>query len=136
MKIVLETNVIVSGLLHSFSASGEIVRMVTLGELQLCYDARILSEYKEVLLRTKFAFDPTDVDDLLAQIEACGFAVAAGPLVKRLPDLDDEPFLEVALAGGARYLVSGNPKHYPGKDREGMVVVSPAQFLENYRKQK
>jgi len=136
MKIVLDTNVIVSGLLHAFSSSGEIIRMVTLGELQLCYDARILLEYKEVLLRPKFSFNSTDVDDLLVQIEACGFVATAGPLAKRLPDSDDEPFLEVALAGDARYLVSGNPKHYPAKDRQGMAVVSPTEFLENYRKQK
>lgn len=136
MKIVLDTNVIVSGLLHSFGSSGEIIRMVTSGELQLCYDARILSEYKEVLLRPKFSFNPPEVADLLIQIEACGFAVAAGPLAKRLPDSDDEPFLEVALAGGARYFVSGNTKHYPVKDRQGMAIVAPTQFLENYRKQK
>lgn len=134
MKIVLDTNVIVSGLLHSFGSSGEIVRMVSSGDLQLCHDARILSEYKEVLLRPKFSFDPSDVDDLLTQIEACGFVVAAAPLMKRLPDPNDEPFLEVALAGKARCLVTGNPKHYPVKKRRDMLIVSPTEFLEIYRR--
>ena len=134
MKIVLDANVIVSGQLYPFRPSGEVVRMVVSGELQLCYDARVLSEYKEVLLRPKFPFNPADVYDLLEQIEACGFAVAGKPLVERLPDPDDEAFLEVALAGGARCLVTGNPKHYPAKKRQDMLVVSPTEFLEVYRK--
>ena len=57
MRIVLDTNVLVSGLLTPFGSSGEIVRMVFSGELILCIDARILSEYKEVLNRPKFKFD-------------------------------------------------------------------------------
>lgn len=134
MKIVLDTNVVVSGLLYPFGPSGEVIRMVTSGELQLCYDARVLSEYKEVLLRRKFSFNPADVYDLLEQIEVCGFAVAGKLLTGRLPDPDDEPFLEVALAGEARYLVTGNPKHFPAKERQDMLVVSPREFLEVYRK--
>ena len=136
MRIVLDTNVIVSGLLHSFSSSGEIVRMVTSGDLQLCYDVRILSEYKEVLQRPKFSFAPIEVEDLLTQIEACGFTVTAVPLTKCLSDPDDEPFLEVALAGKAQCLVTGNLKHYPQKKRQGMPIVSPTEFLEIYRQKK
>jgi len=47
MKIVLDTNVLVSGLLTPFGTSGEIVRMVSAGRLNLCIDARILLEYIE-----------------------------------------------------------------------------------------
>ncbi len=54
MKIVLDTNVLVSGLLTPFGPTGEIVRMVSAGELILAIDARILSEYQEVLHRPKF----------------------------------------------------------------------------------
>ncbi len=136
MKVVLDTNVIVSGLLQAFGPSGEIVRMVSSGELRLCYDARTFSEYKEVLLRPKFSFNPTDVEDLLTQIKACGFIVAATPLNSHLPDPNDEPFLEIALAGKTQCLVTGNSKHYPLKKREGMQVVSPKEFLEIYRRRR
>ena len=134
MKVVLDTNILVSGLLSPFGPGGEIVRMAASGILELCYDARILSEYRNVLLRPKFAFDQVQVDYLVDHIRACGNLVAAKPLAKRLPDADDEPFLEVALAGKARCLVTGNPKHYPVKERQGMLVVSPAEFLDVCRK--
>ena len=136
MKIVLDTNVLVSGLLNSFGAPGEIVRMLSSGTLQLCYDARILSEYSEVLLRPKFAFEKSAVEALLEEAKASGVAVAAEPLVWRLPDPDDEPFLEVAVAGGVKYLVTGNTKHFPASKtaHTPIQIVSPAKFLEIYRK--
>jgi len=133
MKVALDTNVLVSGLLNPFGSSGEIVRMVASEELKICYDARILLEYKEVLLRPKFSFNPTNVNDLLVQIEACGLAVATIPLPKHLPDPDDEPFLEAGLAGKAPYLITGNPKHYPLSKEQSITIVSPTEFLEIYR---
>lgn len=136
MKVVLDTNVVVSGLLSPFGAPGEIVRMVASGALEICYDARILSEYRDVLLRPKFCFDQVHIDYLIDQIIACGHVVGSKPLVERLADPDDESFLEVALAGEVRCLVTGNLKHFPAKKRQGVIVVSPAEFLDVYRKER
>ena len=133
MKIVLDTNILVSGLLQPFGPSGQIVRLVAAGELVLCHDSRILAEYWEVLLRKKFRFDPERVEILMEEIRAGGIPVAARPLAIRLPDPDDEPFLEVALAGGAQCLVTGNIKHYPADARHGVEVLSPRSFIELYR---
>ncbi len=135
MKVVLDTNVIVSGLLSPFGPAGEIMRLAASGELELCYDARIISEYKSVLLRSKFSFLPESVEDLIDQIRFAGHLTTGRPLAKRLPDRDDEPFLEVAIGGGARYLVTGNLKHYPAEKTGGIKILSPAAFLEIYRKQ-
>jgi putative PIN family toxin of toxin-antitoxin system len=134
MQIVLDTNVLVSGLLSPFSFSGEILRLITAGDLKLYYDSRILLEYKDVLLRAKFGFSSSDVDDLLSQIESEGFSISGRPLPKNLPDTDDEAFLEIAIAGKAYCLVTGNIKHYPIHLRQGMLVLSPAEFLEKFRK--
>jgi putative PIN family toxin of toxin-antitoxin system len=133
MKIVLDTNVLVSGLLQPFGPSGQIVRLVASGELSLCLDSRIAIEYREVLLREKFGFDPERIGILLEEIRGGGIPVAARPLASRLPDPDDEPFLEVALAGGAQCLVTGNMKHYPEETRSGVEVLSPRSFVELYR---
>ena len=135
MKIVLDTNVLVAGLLSPFKAPGEMVRLTSAGVLQLCYDARILSEYTVVLHRPKFKLNAAHVDALLAQIKAIGHSVVGTPLKRPLPDRSDEPFLEVALAGKAACLVTGNLKHYPHMDREGMVVLPPSDFMAFYQKQ-
>ena len=133
MKIVLDTNVLVSGLLQPYGPSGQIVRLVASGELVLCYDPRVLAEYREVLLRKKFSFDPERIDALLEEIRASGIPVAARPLAVRLSDPDDEPFLEIAQSGGAQCLVTGNLKHYPAEARQGVEVHSPRSFIELFR---
>lgn len=133
MRIVLDTNVLLSGLLSPSGPPGNIVRLITTGAVRVCYDARILVEYRQVLLRPAFPFTEFQVDSLLDQLEADGDLVAALPLVERLPDLEDEVFLEVALSGDAQFLVTGNLKHYPEQNRQGVRVVSPKEFLDLFR---
>ena len=133
MNILLDTNVLVSGLLTPFGASGETVRLVSSDTLVLLYDARILLEYGEVLRRPKFQFKPQHVETLLDTIQRQGRAISASPLKGRLPDEGDEPFLEIAIAGRADCLVTGNKKHFPKRCREGIPVYSPAEFIEFYR---
>ena len=134
MKIVLDTNVLVSGILSPFQAPGEIVRLVSAGTFRLCYDARLLSEYLNVLSRPKFDFNPAHIAALLDQIRAGGLSTVARPLQRKLPDPDDDPFLEVAIDGHAVCLVTGNLKHYPVSQRYGVKVFSPNDFLDFYRR--
>jgi putative PIN family toxin of toxin-antitoxin system len=133
MRIVLDTNVLVSSLLSPFSPPAQMVRMVTSGVLTLCLDARLLTEYDEVLGREKFQFDPDAVAALLDYVVFPGHTVASSPLPAPLPDPKDEAFLEIALAGGAEYLVTGNGAHFPETLCEGVRVVSPAGFLAAWR---
>ncbi|MBI5024169.1 MAG: putative toxin-antitoxin system toxin component, PIN family [Candidatus Omnitrophica bacterium] len=129
MKIVLDTNVLVSGLLSPYGAPAEIVGMVSSGVLRLCYDARVMVEYQDVLARPKFQFDQKKVKDLLVFAQQSGEVVATAPLNARLPDIHDEIFLEVALAGRAVFLITGNIKHFPASSRRGVNVVTPQEFL-------
>lgn len=133
MNIVLDTNVLVSGLLSPFGPCGEIVRMVSSAELTLSFDARILTEYKAVLVRPKFKFDIDKIDALLDHIEHRGKAVASSPLHQSLPDSDDDPFLEVAIAAKAVCIVTGNHAHFPADLCRDVTVYSPRDFLEFYK---
>ena len=136
MNIVLDTNVLVAGLLTPFGPCGEIVRMVSSGELTLSLDARILTEYQEVLDRPKFKFDKDKVAALLDHIEHRGVTVASSPLPQPLPDIDDEQFLEVAIAARAICIVTGNQVHFPTELCQGVLILSPSNFLVFYKKQR
>jgi putative PIN family toxin of toxin-antitoxin system len=135
MDIVIDTNVLVAGLLSPFGACGEIVRMVSAGDLTLSFDARILSEYKEVLRQPKFGFEEERVAAFLDYIVYRGRPVAPSPLSHSLPDPDDEPFLEVTLASHAVCLVTGNQKHFHAERCQGAKIISPAEFLIFFRYQ-
>ena len=101
--------------------------------MTVCLDARVVAEYREVLLRPKFGFDRDAVATLLDYLDSSGELVAGRPLTTRLPDLDDEAFLEVALAANADCLVTGNLVHYPPEARAGVVVLPPSGLVERYR---
>jgi len=133
MNIVLDTNVLVAGLLSPFGPCAQIVRMVSSGDLTLCLDARILSEYDEVLHRPKFQFRVDRVAALLDYIEHSGTIVASAPLPDPLPDPGDQPFLEVAAAGRAACLITGNHVHFPPARCHEVKVLSPREFLTFYR---
>jgi putative PIN family toxin of toxin-antitoxin system len=135
MRIVLDTNVLVSGLLSPYGPSAEVVRM-TVEKVPVCYDIRIFHEYREVFSRKKFSFDSHSVKDILDHIRTEGYLVNADPLHGSLPDPDNEPFLEVALTGRAECLVTWNVKHFPEKLCQGMRILTPDAFLGFYRHMK
>jgi putative PIN family toxin of toxin-antitoxin system len=129
LKIVLDTNVLVSAFLSAEGAPAQVVALVLAGEVDLLYDARIVAEYEEVLARPRFKLDPDDVAEVLRQLVAGGERVDAQPAEPQLPDPDDQPFLEVAVAGRADAIVTGNPRHFP----RGLpvAVLSPRALLEH-----
>jgi len=108
VRIVLDTNVLVSGLLSPFGPPGQIVALI-------------------------FGFDPADVQTLIDYLENESFEVAARPLAAGLPHPADEVFLSVAMASSAKALITGNLRHFPSDRREGVLVISPAGFLGRYR---
>lgn len=132
MNVVLDTNVLVSALLSPFRPPGRILDLVLAGDLAVAYDDRVLGEYRQVLARARFAFDPRAVEDLLFYVECAGQAVVAPPLDLHLPDPDDRIFLEVAAAARA-ILVSGNLRHFPPAQRQTVVVLAPSAFLEHWQ---
>ena len=135
MKIVLDTNVVVSGLLLAKGNPAQVLALVLSGAIQICHDERILAEYAEVLTRPRFKLDPKRVRDVLNKIESDGLAVdAGGESNLDLPDPDDEPFLEVALAASVDFLVTGNLADYPPDKQRGCKVVSPAAFATEWQR--
>jgi putative PIN family toxin of toxin-antitoxin system len=130
ITLVMDTNVLISGLLSPHSHSARLVGLIAEGLIRVAFDERILAEYREVLARPKFPFQPAQIEALLTQIEEEGLKITPLPIATRLPDSDDLPFLEVALSAKVDFLVIGNKKHYPPSVRRGIQVLSPKQFLE------
>lgn len=130
-QVVLDTNVLVSALLRADGVPGRILDMILLGELTPVFDDRIFAEYTRVLSRPRFGFAPEDVAILLDYFQTDGLSIIAPPLNISLPDKDDLPFVEVALAAQAP-LVTGNQKHFPIAviGSFDLQVFTPADFLK------
>lgn len=129
MKIVLDTNVLVSAVRSAGGPPARVVELLVVGSLHAAYDSRILAEYRAVLLRDKFGFAAVEVEALLRQIEAAGRPVdAAGISVPcKLPDPSDLPFVQVAICAEVDAIVTGNRRHFP--ETCGVLVLSPAELV-------
>ncbi len=129
MKIVLDTNVLVSAFLKPRSKPARIIRLVLQGDLEIVVNESILAEYQDVLGRPKFDLDPDQVLTILHVIRSKGTNAPASAELFTLPDSSDEAFLEAALSVGADVIITGNRRHFPQDACRGQRIVDPAEFI-------
>jgi putative PIN family toxin of toxin-antitoxin system len=128
--VVVDTNIVVSGLLSPSGTPGRVLDLLLSGEVVALYDDRILLEYREVVARPRLRIDPALRGAVLDWIEADGVLISAPPLDIQLPDPDDLVFVEVAVAGDAAALVTGNGRHFaPAGPLVRVPILSPAEFI-------
>jgi putative PIN family toxin of toxin-antitoxin system len=129
MRLVLDTNVLVSALWKPGSVPALALDAVWATAAVVLYDARILEEYRAVLARPKFrAIDPATSAALIDRIAACGTALEnVARWEGALPDHDDRTFVEVARAGAADAVITGNVRDFP--EGLGFAVWPPAMLL-------
>lgn len=130
MHAVIDTNVLVSGLLNPAGFPGEIVDSIFSGQTEPLFDDRIIYEYAIVLRRDKFSFPPGIVDELLESIRVLGIKVVPRHISLKLPDDHDRPFVECALASVTKLLITGNARHFPASATKGINVLTPKDFVE------
>ena len=126
MKIVLDTNIIVSAFLNPQGLPGEIVSLVLTKKIIVCYDNKILSEYTEVLTRSKFNFNIELVNDFLEFIKNNGEYIVSESQKILFTDEDDKIFYDVYKSSDSEYIVTGNVRHYP-QERN---IITPREFIE------
>lgn len=129
---VLDTNVLVSALLHPASAPGQIAVEAMEGRIIPLYNSEIIAEYNDVLHRFKFKFDRDTVRLMVDTIIQRGIPVDAGPIEDILPDPKDIVFYAVTMEKKKTddaYLVTGNTRHFPNAP----FVVTPREMLDIIR---
>ena len=128
--IVIDTNVLVSGLISRNQTSPPVVILNYLlaerGVIIPLFNDEIIKEYETVLKRDKFNIDHKLVDDAIDRIKTIGISCERIESKDVFTDAKDIVFYEVALSKDDSYLVTGNIKHFPKVD----FVVTPAEMVE------
>lgn len=127
-RVVYDTNVVVSALLKEKSHPGFLVGRALSGRVLPCLSRFVLDEYEAVLKRPKFAFEARTVDQFLRDFRKVAVIVAPTRRVTAAVDEADNRFLECAQAARAKYLVTGNQKHFPFVSFRKTQIVSPAEL--------
>lgn len=129
IRIVLDTNVVVSAMLNSSGTAADVLRLALNRHVRLCVSEAILEEYAGVLRRPKFHRPTRVVSALMKAIRATADKVEPTETLAVSADEADNRFLECAKAGGADYIVTGNQQHFPttlGATR----IINPRQLVE------
>jgi putative PIN family toxin of toxin-antitoxin system len=133
--VVLDTSVLISGLLSPRGASGALVDAFFADRIKLAYTPAIFAEYAEVMERPEFAavITPSDRMGVILKVHHC--AVRVKPVAvpdDDWPDVDDLPFVAAALATEARVIITLNPDDFVPATRHGLRVLSPAQAKREF----
>ncbi|QEP30634.1 putative toxin-antitoxin system toxin component, PIN family [Pukyongiella litopenaei] len=113
MRVVLDTNIIVSALLTGGTAPRRIIRLCLEGALTPLIGAALYAEYEDVLgRRDLFKRSVLDVTERDALFDALISVSAWTPIYflwrPNLPDAGDDHLIELAVAGGAEWIVTAN----------------------------
>lgn len=132
VRVVIDTNVLVASLLSRRGASFRLVQKLGTPEFQPVISPPLCLEYEDVLSRSELlsSYSPEDISDFLdyflSQCIECRIHFLWRP---HLPDPKDDSVLELALAGGAPFIITHNRRHFRGADELGIRAVTPEQFL-------
>lgn len=133
MRVILDTNVIVSGLAYPASQPGKIVAAWRSAAFEVVLSDCILDELTRVLpkLNHRLALTPAEIVDLVDSLALLAdISEPAGVAHAQLRDPADQPILALLLSTNATCLVTG--------DKDLLVlahefsVLSPAQFCSRY----
>ncbi len=134
MRVVIDTNVLIAGLLWHGSPHA-LLTQVRSGALGLVSSPALLVELADVLSRTKFDAvlrrTSTSRERLLAEVRQLTQVFDPPPLAQPVcRDPDDDKVLALALAARVELIVSGDRDLLVLQQFEGMPIVDPAQALQ------
>lgn len=134
-RVVLDTNVFISGGTISTGVPAQIMNRWRSQEFTLVVSPQLLSEYEEVLNRDNvMRFTGLTVQEnsqYIQEIRDRAY-IASGTLTLNVltNDPDDNMVLACAQEGMATHLVTKNVKHFPPQEYQGTKIVIPKEFLD------
>jgi putative PIN family toxin of toxin-antitoxin system len=137
VRVVIDTNVLISALLSSTSLPAHLVTLWQEGRFDLLTSADQLDELMRVTrypkIRDRLA--PALAGRLINQIKDLAVSIENSPLVTISPDPDDNYLLGIASAGGADFLLTGD-KHdlLALKLFEGTKIITVRDFLTSHKR--
>jgi len=134
MRIVIDTNVIVSRFLSPHGPPARILALWEQGLFELVVSEAVLAEYRRVLdyprLQAHHRMTPDEVAQVVAGFRSFGVLVEPQETITAIADdPSDNRFLEAAVAGHCDVIVSGDPHLLRVGTYRGIQILRPAVFL-------
>jgi putative PIN family toxin of toxin-antitoxin system len=136
MKVVLDTNVFVSGVFFN-GPPFEILKAWRAGKIQLELSLEILDEYRQVGEILAKDHPLIDLRPILDYVIERAEVVSSPRLPERVcSDPDDDKFLACALASGSNFVISGDRHLLKVSGYRNVEIIKPREFLDLYLQEK
>ena len=134
MRIILDTNVFISGIFFSGPPS-QIIKAWGNQSLQIVLSQEILDEYQRVANELSSKFPSVDILPIIEMVTIHGnFVDTQDVYITVCEDPDDNKFIECAIASNCTIIVSGDKHLLKLTDFKGITVFNPRDFMERYLK--
>ena len=134
MKVVIDTNVIISALAHG-GKPFIILSMARKAEIGLVFSPFLFDEIKRIL-QDKFFWTAERAERIIFRLRRIAVIVSPEKNVKILEDDPDNRVLECAAEGGAKVIITGDRAILRLKEYQGIMIMGPAEFLEKIAEMK
>jgi putative PIN family toxin of toxin-antitoxin system len=130
MRVVVDTNVLISGILWEGNES-KILRLCKTNELTNVISPSMIKELERVMSSEKFILTEREVNDVLELV--LSFSATVFPTIKIdviKSDPSDNMILESAVEGKADYIVSGDKHLLNIKKYENIPILNAKDMLK------
>ena len=133
MKIVVDTNVVISGIFFG-GVPRKIVEAVADGAIDAYATAEILDEYMGIIAsmleRKQGRINQSILSPLFSSIKI----IETASRIEVCRDPDDNKFIECAVDAKALYIVSGDNDLLDINEYDGICIITAKEFCEEYLK--
>ncbi len=132
MRIILDTNVFISGIFFSGPPS-QILKAWEKQSLQIVLCRQILDEYQRVADELSSKYPLVDITPIIELLMVYGqFIDTKGVDISICEDPDDDKFIECAIAGKCKIIVSGDAHLLKLAGYKGVKIMKPRDFIVEY----
>jgi len=128
VKVVIDTNVLVSAILKDKEPEAILLFIASHPEIEWIISPSILKEYNEVLNRKKFSLPDNIKIAWLNLLDSLTTVIDAGVNINFPRDQKDAKFLSCAIAAGADYFITGDKDFEQAEKLFETVIISVPQF--------
>lgn len=133
MKIVVDTNVVISGIFFG-GVPRKIVEAVADGAIDAYATAEILDEYMGIIASMLERKQGRINQSILSPLFSAIKIIETESRIEVCRDPDDNKFIECAVDAKALYIVSGDNDLLDIKEYDGICVITAKEFCEEYLK--
>jgi putative PIN family toxin of toxin-antitoxin system len=130
MKIIIDTNILISAALKGGKAKIIIAYIISSTEYQWLVSPEIMDEYKNVLNRPKFRLSETQKREWFEIIDLATILVEVNVSINFPRDQKDAKFLALCISSEANYFITGDKDFEDIIDLELTQIISASKFLE------